>query len=674
MTADGTSDYSVRINQYGGAPNIVDLTAFVNEGDWRHDLDKFGEAKVRATNIDEACCRKLGFVRPWLHELQIQRNGHTVFVGPVQTPFVPPRAGGNLEIIAADMPFWLTARFARLSVDWTAAGLGAQPVDSIVDAIVQMAMIPADPGFLAFYEVLSCPTLHERVIDADPAPHELAWDDHLAEIIGSLMHMSVHGRQTTFFCKGECLGVLPSMNDLDFVSFPTITRDGDRYTTSMAVIGAPASAAPACPSPSITQAPIVVGAGTTLLILDTLVNPEGVATSAIVQVGTTPGGTTFSVGPVALGAGTTAVSIPAIFNALAPSTTYWYRVTATNACGTTTSTDALYTTPANAGTPTIVDTTAAGCGATPNALALSGDINPNGLATIYWAEYGLDQTYGFTTPPLGIGAGVVPVPVLAAPTGLIPNTNYHWRWHAQNANGVSVSADVVCRTTVAPAPAPDALGLDVYCTGVTSTTLSTTGQITPNGLATNVFVEYGLTPGGPYPFSTPPVAIGAGVVPVTVATNLTGLTPSTTYYWRLVGVNANNTNSTIERSCTTDPVVAPTSTPIVGVAGGINALGLLVERAVILDGYQDNLSAAVAAQDYVTSDAPLTIFDADDARLVISCESQAHENLHKIRPGHCFDLSVAGCVGATAAVRVDGVGATWQGATEKPFLLLSQLV
>lgn len=58
---------------------------------------------------------------------------------------------------------------------------------------------------------------------------------------------------------------------------------------------------------------------------------------------------------------------------------------------------------------------------------LNGSINPNGLNTNYYFEYGIDTQYGNKTITKSIGNGTSIVNVSEIITGLLPNTHYDYR-------------------------------------------------------------------------------------------------------------------------------------------------------------------------------------------------------------------------------------------------------
>lgn len=81
-------------------------------------------------------------------------------------------------------------------------------------------------------------------------------------------------------------------------------------------------------------------------------------------------------------------------------------------------------------------------------------INPNNSATTYRFMYGLTDAYGTTVPDGSAGAGKATTQVTAPISGLQPETTYHFQVVAENALGVTESADGSF-TTRASAPVPE---------------------------------------------------------------------------------------------------------------------------------------------------------------------------------------------------------------------------
>jgi hypothetical protein len=82
-----------------------------------------------------------------------------------------------------------------------------------------------------------------------------------------------------------------------------------------------------------------------------------------------------------------------------------------------------------------------------SSATLSAQINAGGSLTSYQFEYGTTESYGSTTPSTSLGASSESVRALAQVDELKPETVYHFRIIATNANGESVTgADSVLTT------------------------------------------------------------------------------------------------------------------------------------------------------------------------------------------------------------------------------------
>jgi hypothetical protein len=176
---------------------------------------------------------------------------------------------------------------------------------------------------------------------------------------------------------------------------------------------------------------------TTTATVNATVNPEGAATNYQFEYGTsTSYGHTLPAPPTDLGAGSTSVPVSAALTGLEGGTTYHYRVSATDTNGNTTrSADRTFTT---LPVPLIDDATATNL--TANSADLHARIDPSGSDTTYRFEYGETIAYGTTPPASQGGEGTIlnsdGVTIVSAHIeDLHPNTPYHWRITATNANG-----------------------------------------------------------------------------------------------------------------------------------------------------------------------------------------------------------------------------------------------
>jgi hypothetical protein len=95
------------------------------------------------------------------------------------------------------------------------------------------------------------------------------------------------------------------------------------------------------------------------------------------------------------------------------------------------------------GSPSV--TTGRATNVAKNSATLNGTVNPNGMATTYYFQWGLTSSYGNATSTQSAGSGVSNVAVSANLTGLTPKTTYHYRLVATNSFGTSYGADMTFR-------------------------------------------------------------------------------------------------------------------------------------------------------------------------------------------------------------------------------------
>lgn len=108
----------------------------------------------------------------------------------------------------------------------------------------------------------------------------------------------------------------------------------------------------------------------------------------------------------------------------------------------------------------------------PTAATVHGSVNPNGLVTTWYFQYGKTKSYGARTPAQDAGSGTKALQVSSTLTGLTPNTNYHYRLVATNSSGSTLGGDRTFKTpqeptvsTIATAPNPVTFGSPVVVSG-----------------------------------------------------------------------------------------------------------------------------------------------------------------------------------------------------------------
>ena len=191
------------------------------------------------------------------------------------------------------------------------------------------------------------------------------------------------------------------------------------------------------PEPPAATTGAAQAVGQTTATLTGTVDPNATATTFSFEYGTsTSYGLQTSEQPA--GDGDAAGDFSAPVTGLTPSTTYHYRLVATNAAGVSRGEDRTFTTaatPANPRPPSASTSTPRGVG--PRSATFRASVDPNGSQTSVRFEYGTSTSYGSTTGSRGAGAGDRAVSVSIAVGNLRPNTRYHYRVVATNAAGTT---------------------------------------------------------------------------------------------------------------------------------------------------------------------------------------------------------------------------------------------
>jgi len=165
-------------------------------------------------------------------------------------------------------------------------------------------------------------------------------------------------------------------------------------------------------------------------------DPHGFATSVHFQYGpTTSYGLTTAPQSET---GNTYRNVNANISSLAASTTYHFRIVATNSAGTTFGSDKTFTTLSLTGSPVV--TTNPATNVASSSATLNGSLDPHGLTTIVYFEYGTTTSYGLTTAPHS-HHGNIYLDVSAGISSLTASTTYHFRVVATNSAGTTFGSD-----------------------------------------------------------------------------------------------------------------------------------------------------------------------------------------------------------------------------------------
>ncbi len=260
--------------------------------------------------------------------------------------------------------------------------------------------------------------------------------------------------------------------------------------------------------------------------------------------------------------------LPASFvrNGLSGGSVYHYRAVLITPYGTIHGEDMTFETLAN---PPLAATGTPRGVIGENAI-LTGAVNPRGLPTEVYFEYGSTGEYGNTTPPLDIPAGDAVIDISEAIGGLTVSGTYHYRIVAVSSAGAAYGENVTFQAAsggggdgIVDAP-PTINNSATGVSGITSGSATFHGSVNPNDGATFVHVEYGTTPA--YGLHTESIGIGNGTTFVNFAIDVAGLLPGTDYHYRIVAENSEGI------STGTDATFSSTFLPPLAVTGGASAL------------------------------------------------------------------------------------------------------
>ena len=175
---------------------------------------------------------------------------------------------------------------------------------------------------------------------------------------------------------------------------------------------------------------------------------------------------------------------------------------------------------------------------------LNGSVNPHGLTTSVYFQYGTTNSYGLTTAPQS-HTGNTSLNVSANISGLTASTTYHFRIVTTNSAGTRYGSDTTLTTLpltgfpiVTTKPATDVANL--------AATLN--GLLDPHGLTTSVYFQYRTTTN--YGRTTA-VQSHTGNTFRNIAANIGGLAGNTTYHFRIVATNSVGTRYGNDRTFTT---------------------------------------------------------------------------------------------------------------------------
>ncbi len=262
---------------------------------------------------------------------------------------------------------------------------------------------------------------------------------------------------------------------------------------------------------------------------------------------------------------------------LQPNKQYEFCLVATNELGETTPGDEVPFTTLPAA-PEVLAGSESASNITSSGATLNAAVNPDNEKTTYFFEYSTSEAEVLAHEGTRV-EGAPPAPGLegygaqgasANASGLSLDTPYYYRVIAENAQseteGKPTEGETESFTTSPTAP--------LASTGATSevaqSSANVTGTVTPEGLETHYYYQYG--PSTEYGQRTSPsepgINVGAGLGAVPAPAILVPLTPGVTYHYRLVAWNEYGTTYGQDKTFTAIAGQSPLATT--GPASGIS--------------------------------------------------------------------------------------------------------
>ncbi len=307
----------------------------------------------------------------------------------------------------------------------------------------------------------------------------------------------------------------------------------DRYSTSGETNGANnygssnvfTVSAPGNAPTATTGAAINITANSALLT--GTVNPNGGAPAVAFEYGTTTSYGNNTSPAIVLNPGNTDVFVSGNANFLIPDTLYHNRVVAVNAGNLVgRGADATFRTLPVSTPPTAI--TNAPSYVASHSARMNATVNPNGIGTSAWFEYGTTSGYGSATPAAYLGAGTSNISTSEDLASLDAATTYHYRVVAVNNNGDIANGGDVSFMTATDRPSV----ITLPATSVTGNSAQLNGQVTNTGgfAVDERRFDWGTTLDGVWPPTnwTNQVIVSGNHF----SFNLTGLSPNTFYHFR----------------------------------------------------------------------------------------------------------------------------------------------
>jgi hypothetical protein len=179
--------------------------------------------------------------------------------------------------------------------------------------------------------------------------------------------------------------------------------------------------------------------------------------------------------------------------------------------------------------PTVTTTAATSISSTGGTF--NGTVNPNGLSTSVWFQWGTTASLGQSSTPATI-TGTTAVPESTVLSGALPNTTYYFRMAAQNSAGTNYGS-TLSFTTSSTAPTVSYVTPSTISKGTSSQLVTITGT----GFTSSSYHQYSTNGGAQWAWAT---SAPYSITPPSSMTIYVNNTVAQTIYYRVCTFNGSS--------------------------------------------------------------------------------------------------------------------------------------
>lgn len=295
-----------------------------------------------------------------------------------------------------------------------------------------------------------------------------------------------------------------------------------------------------------------------------------------------------------------------------------------------------------------------------NTATFNGSVNANGFSSIVWFEFGTSTQYGtFIEATQSPVTGASTTNVNQTASGLIANTNYHYRLKASNAIGLTYGGDLSFTTPAINS----AILTTVAISAVTSTSATSGGNISSDGgfaiTARGVCWSTAQNP------TTSNSKTTDGTGKGTYTSKLSGLKADTTYYIRAYATNSAGTTYGNQITAKTIAIAATLPVLTTTIISAITALSAKSGGTITSNGGTSIMACGVCwsttQNPTITNDTTLNNLETGSFISYIDQLSPASTYYVRAYAKNSAGTAYGNEVTATTSTNITAIGATYAG-------------